>query len=104
MAQFDVLLNKNPRTSKSIPYLMDVQSDFLSALATRLVVPLIDIETFGRPAARLNPIICIDDERFVMSTAEMAGVPVSSLGQAVTSIASRRNEILAAVDFLLTGV
>lgn len=41
MPQFDVYRNRNPRSRRSIPYLLDVQSDLLTALSTRVVVPLI---------------------------------------------------------------
>lgn len=41
MAQFDVFRNPNRKTNKIIPYLLDVQSNLLDMLATRVVVPLI---------------------------------------------------------------
>jgi len=104
MAQFDVLLNKDARSRQAIPYVLDVQSDLLSVLATRLVIPLVEIDYFGRPATRLNPVVSFDDRRLVLSTAELAGIPLSALGKPVGSIASRRHEIPAAVDFLITGV
>lgn len=41
MAQFDVHANPNPSTQEEIPYLLDIQSDLLESLATRVVVPLV---------------------------------------------------------------
>ena len=41
MAQFDVYRNTNSATRKSIPYVLDVQTDLLDTLATRVVVPLV---------------------------------------------------------------
>ena len=38
-----------------------------------------------------------------MSTAELAGVAVNSLGDKVCSLKEHRNEIIAAIDFLVTG-
>ena len=38
-----------------------------------------------------------------MSTAELAGVPSEALGEIVGSLKSRRDEIIAALDFLITG-
>ncbi|MDO8318030.1 CcdB family protein [Rhodoferax sp.] len=38
--QFDVYANPSPRMRDVYPYVVDVQSDLLSALATRMVVPL----------------------------------------------------------------
>jgi toxin CcdB len=38
-----------------------------------------------------------------MSTAELAGVPISALGERVGSLKEQRSEIIAALDFLFTG-
>lgn len=38
--QFDVHENPSPRMRDAYPYVVDVQSDLLSSLATRMVVPL----------------------------------------------------------------
>jgi toxin CcdB len=38
-----------------------------------------------------------------MSTAERAGVTLNSLGEKVGSLKEHRNEIIAAIDFLITG-
>jgi toxin CcdB len=38
-----------------------------------------------------------------MSTAELAGVPISALGEKLGSLREQRNEIIAALDFLFTG-
>ena len=37
MTQFTLHRNPNPRTHTDIPFLLDVQSDLLSVLATRVV-------------------------------------------------------------------
>lgn len=102
MAQFDVYLN--PGTRKSIPYLLDVQADLLDALATRVVVPLILAEEMGLAAKHLNPQFKIKGVAVVMSTAELAGIPNRSLGDKVASLKSKRDEIIAALDLLFTGI
>lgn len=56
MAQFDVF--RNPEGSG---YLLDVQSDLLDGLSTRLVIPLLPALQAPRPAARLNPVVNIKD-------------------------------------------
>ena len=104
MAQFDVYLNPNVATRKSIPYLLDVQADLLDTLATRVVVPLILAEEMGLAAKHLNPQFKIKGEAVVMSTAELAGVPSRSLGDKVTTLKSKRDEIIAALDILFTGI
>lgn len=105
MAQFDVCTNPNPASAKRIPYLLDVQSDLLSGLATRVVVPLATLETLGnKPAQYLNPEFAVDGCRLVMLTQEMAGVPIKRLGTVVTSLAEQRAEIVRALDVVLSGL
>jgi len=104
MAQFDVYENPNPASRGSIPYLLDVQTDLLDNLATRVVVPLVASAAMPKPGRQLNPAFRIGDKTFLMSTAEIAGVSVKSLGKKVCSIKEHRNEIVAALDFLITGI
>jgi toxin CcdB len=103
MAQFDVYANPHPETKQAIPYLLDVQSDLLSSLTTRVIVPLVSASAMARAAKHLNPHFSIHRTRVFMSTAELAGVRVSSLGDKVCSLKAHRNEIIAALDFLITG-
>jgi toxin CcdB len=104
MAQFDVYENPNPTSRKTIPYLLDVQNDLLDSLATRVIVPLATIATIPKPGRHLNPALSIGEIIVVMSTAEIAGISVKSLGKRVCSIKEQRNEIVAALDFLITGI
>ncbi len=103
MAQFDLYINPNPGTNQSIPFLLDVQTDFLSNLATRVVVPLYTATAFGKAATQLNPNFSVQQETVVLSTSELAGVAISSLGDKVGSLKEHRQEIIAALDFLFTG-
>ena len=103
MAQFDVYTNPNPETKLAIPYLLDVQADLLMNLRTRVVIPLYSLSAMGKAAKHLNPQFPIKRTTVIMSTAELAGVTVNSLGDKVCSLKEHRNEILAALDFLFTG-
>lgn len=103
MPQFDVHRNPNAASKAAIPYLLDVQSDLLSGLATRVVVPLIKATDFGPPAARLNPVFEIEGRRVVMSTGELAGIPRNNLGEIVESLDDARDELIAALDFVIQG-
>lgn len=103
MARFDVYENPNPATKAEVPYLLDVQADLLDNLATRVVVPLIKLSAMGKAAQHLNPQFTINTEKLVMSTAELAGIPVSYLGEKAGTLKERRDEIIAALDFLLSG-
>ena len=103
MAQFDVYLNSNPDTRKNIPFLLDVQTELLDMLSTRVVVPLVLAEEM-QPARNLNPQFKIKNIAVVMSTAELAGVQNRALGEKVTSLKNKRDEIIAALDLLFTGI
>lgn len=104
MTQFDVHINPNPATRKAIPYLLDVQADLLDTLATRVVVPLIKEEAMGLAARHFNPQFNVEGVSVIMSTAELAGVPSRLLGDKVVSLKNKRDEIIAALDLLFTGI
>lgn len=103
MAQFDVYRNPDPRSADRVPFLLDVQTSLLDRLATRVVVPLIH-EHQMIPARRLNPIFSVEDRRVVMATADLAAVHRRDLGSRVSSLEPQRNDIIAALDFLITGI
>ncbi len=105
MAQFTVCRNKNPQTRSAIPFLLDIQNDLLDDLETRVVVPLCPLSAMkSKPLRTLTPVLEIEGESFVMLTPQMAGIPRSELGAPVTRLDHYRFEIIAAFDFLLTGV
>jgi toxin CcdB len=103
MAQFDVYENLSEETSNAIPYLIDLQSDLLDNLVTRVVAPLVKATSIGKPILHLNPRFEIEGVTVVMSTVELAGVPKSALGKRVDTLKEQRSEIIAALDFLITG-
>jgi len=102
MAQFDVYRNPGA-DSRRIPYLLDVQSDLLAGVATRVVVPLVRASEYAKPTRRLQPAFEVEGKAMVMLTTDLASVLRSELGAKVTSLADRRDEIAAALDFLFFG-
>jgi len=103
MAQFDVYRNPNKASSRAIPFLVDVQCDHLSGFETRVVIPLTTAEQLDKAARRLNPHFEIDGAALIMMTERLAAVPKQALGPQVTSLAKHRDDILAALDFLILG-
>ena len=102
MAQFDVF--KNPGGG---PYtlLVDIQSDVLAQLPTRVVVPLTSLKRYGgRPITKLNPVVTIGGTQYVMVFQDLAAVPHKVLGERVDSLERRRDELVAAIDLLFTGI
>ena len=105
MAQFDVYRNANSASRARIPYLLDVQSDLLDSLATRVVVPLCKPGVLkGRLAERLNPLFEVEGKEVAMLTPELAGVPTKALGEPIGNLSSRRGAIIAALDLVITGI
>jgi len=103
MAQFDVYHNINPVTKEQIPYLLDVQADLIDVVQTRVVVPLEICGSFA-PAARLSPVFQVEGVTVAMSTPELAGVHLRSLGDFVCSLSGKRQEIMGALDLLFSGI
>lgn len=104
MAQFDVYENLDSVSRDDIPFLLDVQSDLLDTLATRIVVPMVAKRAVGRAVARLNPQFRIRNISVVISTSELAGIPKNRLGKKVTSLAAKRDDIISALDIVFTGI
>ena len=100
MAQFDVYVNLNEKTKDYVPYLLDIQNDILKNLTTRVVIPLV---VTNQAINILNPKFTIKNIDVILSTAELASIPMEILGNKVCSLKDRREEIIGAVDFLLTG-
>jgi toxin CcdB len=104
VTQFTVYRNKNPRSRAAFPFLLDVQSDLLDELQTRVVIPLTKAAAFVRkPVAHLMPVVQFEGEAYVLVTPQLAGIARSEIGSPAGSLAQRRDTIVAAMDFLLSG-
>lgn len=103
MAQFTLYRNTNRQTQGHYPFLLDIQSDFLDALKTRLVIPAIKL-TEQKPITRLNPVFEFEQQQYLLVVQEMAAIPANNLGAKVAELEMLRSEILAAVDLLITGI
>ena len=98
MARFDVhLANRGPG------YLLDCQSNLLSSLATRVVVPLLPVQSLTA-ATRLNPVFDIGGVHHAMQTPMIVSLPKERLGQVVASLEAHDLEIMSAIDMLWSGV
>ena len=104
MARFDVYPNPRKETAKRTPYLLDVQSNFLEDLDTRVVVPLRAASVIDAPVTRLNPALDIAGVKVVMDTSQLAGYPRGGLKCPVVNLVARSLEIQNALDFLFAGV
>ena len=104
MPQFTVYRNKNHKSKREIPYLLDIQSDLLGELRTRVVVPLYQKKsTHIKPMSRLTPEFEIEGRKLILMTPQLAGISIKDLGEPAGSLNQNRPEILAALDMLITG-
>ena len=105
MSQFTVYRNKSPKSKGDFPFLLDIQSDLLDDLKTRVVIPLCLESWLGEePITKLVPKLEIEGDPFLALTPQLAGVSTRELGVPVTNLREQRDEIIAALDLLVTGV
>ena len=57
MTQFTVYENINEYTKDVVPYLVDVQTELLNNLSTRVVIPMCPLSAIGKPISNLSPTI-----------------------------------------------
>ena len=82
---------------------VDCQADLLAHLKTRLVVPLLREGDVSQPILKLNPLVRLDDDRYLFC-ADLAGtVPATLLMKRLCRLDSERDRFSAALDMLLIG-
>jgi toxin CcdB len=96
MARFDVY-----RTDTG--YAVDVQTDLLDGLTTRLMVPLLDPAVAPKAIGRLNPTLEIDGKPYRMMTQYMTATRANQLGRAVANLDDHYDQITSAVSMILNG-
>lgn len=99
MARFDIY--DNPGKNKaSIPYLVDVQSNVISGLATRIVIPLRAMAGFSSLVlpADLFPIISVNGEDYFLDTPQMGAIPLSEVKVKIGTAKAYQFDIQTALD------
>ena len=104
MARFDIYANRGSH-AKTPPYLLDVQSDLLDGLDSRMVIPLRGLEHFAKVnlPTRLTPVLKIQGKEYLLETPKMGAVPRRILKTPIASMVEARPQITAALDFLFQG-
>ena len=99
MARFDVY--RNPGKNRSfIPFLMDVQSNVISGLATRIVIPMRLLSTVvpdSLPGDHF-PLQVVDGETYFLDTAQLGATPTKELGIPILDVIVDRFKVAAALD------
>lgn len=105
MAQFDVYANPSKHTRAAYPFIIDIQNTLISDLSTRIVIPLGKMEHFKNEKIQgLTPEIRYQGEVYLLLTPQIASMPAKRLKNPVGSLAHFRDDIIAALDFAITGI
>lgn len=103
MARFDVYPTPFADERSHTPFWLDVQADHLSALATRVVLPLRRVHA-GQPLKqRLNPEFVVEGMAVYADTANLATYPQALLRRPRANLGAHRLSIDNALDFLFSG-
>jgi toxin CcdB len=100
MARFDVYANQDAEERAAVPYFLDVQSNHLDLIDTRVVVPLHAVSCFTVHVRGLNPVLNVSGRDVVMNTAAIGSVPAEALRRAVGNVADQQFAIQDALDTL----
>jgi len=97
MAQFQVYRVPGGRL------VLDLQTDLIDT-GSRVVAPLVPASSGPKAIGRLEPAFTIEEEAYVLHTAEMAAVPSALLkGAPVADLSGSDYEIRGALDMVFSG-
>ena len=105
MTQFDVYRNPSKSSRHTYPYIVDIQAPTITEISTRIVLPLGRKELFKDETLEgLTPEISYGEEELIVLVPQIASVPARILRDPIGSLSHLRGEIIAALDFAITGV
>ena len=102
MAQFDVHRNTG-KHKDAIPFVVVVQSSQFDDYRRRVVVPLVRKSAIGKIShTSFNPTFKIRGARVVLHPLEIVSISIEQLGDFVGSLSHEGQQIIAALDELLS--
>ena len=103
--QFDVYANPNSGSRGIYPYVLDVQSDLLGNLQTRLVIPLRLYEPgLDDLPSRMSPVFVVRNTKVFLTPFLVAAIHKKSLTKSIVNLRSQSHEIISAIDSVISGV
>jgi toxin CcdB len=103
MAQFDVYTNPMADQRTRIPYWLDLQSDHIAQLGSRVIVPLRTLTSMGPRIDGLQPLVTVGQQQLCADVPSVASFPARLLKTPHASITNQRHDLIAALDYLLSG-
>ncbi len=100
MARFDVFANPDRIERLQVPYFLDVQSDHIQRLHTRVVVPLWAVAAFPHRLERLHPELVVTGQQVVMDTPALGAAPTKLLRKVIANLGNHQLQIQDALDAL----
>lgn len=105
MAQFDVHPNPSKTSKKYYPHLVDIQSHYISEIATRIVAPLGYASYFKNEAMKkLTPEITYENEELLLLTPQISSMPSKLLKTPIGSLVYFREQVINSLDFAIAGI
>jgi toxin CcdB len=104
MAQYDVYANPSSSAADGIPYVVVIQSDLLDALATRLTMPLAELDSVHKVPTSLCPVILVKGKRLHALAHYPAPLPAKALRRPPANVATQASALVSAMDAVLSGI
>lgn len=101
MRQFDVFVNPVAHARRAFPFVAVLQADLAEAGGDRVVAPLASLTL---PSGRLAPTVALPAGEYALLVPRLTTMPTGGLGRPVANVASHRDAIVAALDYLFLGV
>src|SRR3954464_13854719 len=94
--QLDV--HRNPGRNRRIPYVVVVQSNRFRDANTRIIVPLITVDTPDNQESDVSPVFEIEGNLVVLAPLQITNVRCDILGPVVASLADEDSRVTGAID------
>lgn len=103
--QFDVYRNPSAKTNKLWPFYLILQNDYFDDLTTMIVVPLVSKNDIDLNKKRINPLVKINKSDFYVFLPAITFLEAKKINNKdfICNIASSRNEIISALDAIVTN-
>ncbi|AHG20272.1 plasmid maintenance protein CcdB [Chania multitudinisentens RB-25] len=104
--QFDVYRNPSAKTNKLWPLYMIIQNDYFDELTARIIVPLVSKKELSLNQKRITPQIVINNESFYIFAPAITFLDIKKINKSdfICNIALSRDEIISALDAIITNV